>query len=137
VDFIDINMGCPIDLVGRLEEGRAGREGERAGAELPCRGAAPWRPSLQVCDKSAGSALLKQPRRIEQIVRSASAALAASGSQAALTFKTRKVGRGRGGAAAVLTRQRGFARPFAWAACPGPAPARHAWAPRRAPRERT
>ncbi|GFR41828.1 hypothetical protein Agub_g2602, partial [Astrephomene gubernaculifera] len=53
-DFVDINMGCPIDLV---------------------------------CDKSAGSALLRQPRRIEQIVRSASAAL---GERTALTFKTRK-----------------------------------------------
>ncbi|KXZ47992.1 hypothetical protein GPECTOR_31g355 [Gonium pectorale] len=53
VDFMDINMGCPIDLV---------------------------------CDKSAGSALLRQPRRIEQIVRATSAALG----ETPLTFKTRK-----------------------------------------------
>ncbi len=40
----------------------------------------------QVCDKNAGSALLRQPRRIEQILRATSAALG----DTPLTFKTRK-----------------------------------------------
>ncbi|GIL65744.1 hypothetical protein Vafri_19449 [Volvox africanus] len=53
VDFVDINMGCPIDLV---------------------------------CDKKAGSALLRQPSRIERILRATSAALG----DIPLTFKTRK-----------------------------------------------
>ncbi|PNW84334.1 hypothetical protein CHLRE_04g229948v5 [Chlamydomonas reinhardtii] len=53
VDFMDINMGCPIDLV---------------------------------CDKNAGSALLRQPKRMEQIVRATAAALG----EVPLTFKTRK-----------------------------------------------
>ncbi|KAG2452252.1 hypothetical protein HYH02_003277 [Chlamydomonas schloesseri] len=53
VDFMDINMGCPIDLV---------------------------------CDKNAGSALLRQPKRMEQIVRATATALG----EVPLTFKTRK-----------------------------------------------
>ncbi|GIL80688.1 hypothetical protein Vretimale_9270 [Volvox reticuliferus] len=53
VDFVDINMGCPIDLV---------------------------------CDKKAGSALLRQPGRIERILRATSKALG----DTPLTFKTRK-----------------------------------------------
>ncbi|EFJ47002.1 hypothetical protein VOLCADRAFT_105302 [Volvox carteri f. nagariensis] len=61
VDFVDINMGCPIDLVGV------------------------W-AGVGVCDKNAGSALLRQPRRIEQILRATSAALG----DIPLTFKTRK-----------------------------------------------
>ncbi len=38
-----------------------------------------------MCDKSAGSALLRQPRRIEQIIRATSAA-----TDIPITFKTRK-----------------------------------------------
>lgn len=50
--FVDVNMGCPIDLV---------------------------------CDRNAGSALLRCPRRIEEIARAMSRSMALP-----LTLKTRK-----------------------------------------------
>eukprot|EP00892_Ulva_mutabilis_P000643 jgi/Ulvmu1/1057/UM105_0015.1 len=51
-DFIDINMGCPIDLI---------------------------------CNKGMGSAMLTKPKRMEHVVRAASAVAQRS----AITFKTR------------------------------------------------
>jgi len=51
VDFVDINMGCPLDLV---------------------------------CNKGAGSCLLRKPQKMEQIVRASSAVLSCP-----LTIKTR------------------------------------------------
>jgi tRNA-dihydrouridine synthase 3 len=88
VDFIDLNMGCPIDLVRAaacMLSSTGRRRMHAAVRRAVCMAALRGHPCMQICNKGMGAAMLQRPRRMEAVVRAAAGA--ATGAH--VTFKVR------------------------------------------------
>jgi hypothetical protein len=103
MDFIDLNMGCPIDLVrscnhsvcmhaALLHHAAAARPLSQHDNECQCNSTAMCVMKalkqvicLQICNKGMGSALLQRPKRIAKVVQAA----ALTARNCCVTFKTR------------------------------------------------